>query len=880
MKRMIRRFLFTSIICLAAVILSVILIKDNRLYLQPLRKGCPGNSLMHVGMTSFSKEYVNLPAYFIPNRGRLNESIKFSLTGNGFANFFTQKGIYFCLSRKSLVERHPHIGSRKCNCRKSSNEMIQLVFEDYNPDTKIVPLDETEHKVSFITGNNPTKWYTDISTYGAILYKDVRKGIDIKFYGSDNKNLEYDIIIKPGTAPEGLRFSYRGIKDLRLTDEGDMEVVLSHGVIIQHKPRFYQEINRKRVAIKGGFNIQDSENVTVGGGKMKTNEKAFTYGFMVSSYDRGHPLIIDPIITYSTYIGGTNEDGALSIGLDQSGNVYIAGYTSSIDFPTTSPLQTSNGGQIDAFVTKLNATGTARVYSTYIGGEGDDVAWGIAIDGSGNAYVAGETSSTNLPVVSPIQTQNAGQKDAFILKINPSGSALVYSSYIGGEGDDVARGIAIDGSGNAYVAGETSSTNLPVVSPIQTQNAGQKDGFILKINPSGNALVYSTFLGGTGDDTAYGIAVDGSGRAYIAGATNSVDFPMVSPIQASNNGQLDAFVSKIASSGSSVIYSTYLGGTLNDTANGIAVDASGNTYIAGETQSHDFPTFNPFQAQNNTNSYYINLGPLDGFVTKINTLGSEFVYSTYIGGAQVDYANAITIDVAGNAYITGGTYSDNFPMVKPIYGIFRGGCCGLHDAFVTKLDGSGSSLVYSTYIGGGGNDDGNAIAVDNSGNAYVAGETQSTDFPLVNPIQGTMESDQSHAFVLKMDGSLVDLTPPIITKTDPTDRGSSCMNYISVTFSEEMDSSSINTDTFYVKRVTGTITYNNGTAKFTSTSDLIEGATYVATITTAVKDLAGNHMTKDYTWSFSHTSCWIVPRSPSLDMGKSGGGCFISSVAY
>ncbi|MEK9134291.1 MAG: SBBP repeat-containing protein, partial [Pseudomonadota bacterium] len=326
------------------------------------------------------------------------------------------------------------------------------------------------------------------------------------------------------------------------------------------------------------------------------------YGFKVGDYDRTKPLIIDPSLAYSTYLGGSLTDYGYGIAIDSSGNMYVSGITSSTDFPTASPIQGSNGGGLDIFVAKINAAGTSLIYSTYLGGSLNDSGCGnIAIDSSGNAYLTGYTYSTDFPTTaSPLQGSLAGNRDAFVTKIDASGSTLVYSTYLGGSGYDYPCGwsIAVDSSGNAYVVGETTSTNFPTVSPIQASNAGGYDAFVTKINASGSAFVYSTYLGGSGTDASWSIAVDSSGNAYIGGFTNSTNFPTVSPIQGSNAGFYDAFVAKINASGSALVYSTYLGGSVYDEGYGIAVDSSGNAYISGNTASTNFQTASPIQASN------------------------------------------------------------------------------------------------------------------------------------------------------------------------------------------------------------------------------------------------------------------------------------------
>ena len=443
--------------------------------------------------------------------------------------------------------------------------------------------------------------------------------------------------------------------------------------------------------------------------------------------------------------------------MDGIGNAYITGVTSSdVDFPITpGAYQTSFGACCGgvAFVTKINAAGNALVYSTYLGGERFDGGWAIAVDGFGNAYITGYTASSFFPTTpGAYRTSFGGQEDAFVTKINAAGNALVYSTYLGGSLTDRGRGIAVDGSGNAYIVGDTSG-NFPItLGAYQTSYGGSTDTFVTKIDSLGNALIYSTYLGGSGFDSSRYIAVDGSGNAYITGYTDSTNFPPegpipVGPIQGTNAGGNDAFVTKINAAGNGLVYSTYLGGSGNDASQGIAVDSAGNAYIVGSTFGN-FPT--------TPDAYQTSFGGvLDAFVTKIDSLGSALIYSTYLGGSNNDGGSGIAVDSAGNAYITGNTSSADFPTTPNAYQTSYGGST---DTFVTKIDASGSALIYSTYLGGSVYEFGGGIAVDSSRSAYIAGTTYSSNFPTVNPIQGTYAGGFGDAFLAKISGDLIDHT--------------------------------------------------------------------------------------------------------------------------
>ncbi len=601
--------------------------------------------------------------------------------------------------------------------------------------------------LNYFVGSDKSKWCSNIPTYGTVTYKDVYKNIDIKFYGN-NKNIEHDVIVRPGGDFSNVKFAYSGIKGLNVRDDGNLEVTLNHGTIIEERPVIYQEIKGERVAVEGAYKI------------LKATDGTFTYGFTVASYDKTKDLVIDPVLVYSTYLGGTYDDFGRAIAVDDTGAVYVTGFTPSTDFPLMNPIQGATAGNYSAFVTKINPAGTAIVYSTYLGGTGDDYGYGIAVDASGSTYVTGTTGSTDFPLMNPIQGVKVGtawMPSAFVTKIDSAGASIVYSTFLGGSLTDEGSGIAVDSSGAAYVSGYTNSTDFPVASPIQGVHGGSFwDAFVTKINPAGSAYVYSTYLGGSSYDEALGIAVDSFGAAYVTGWTDSADFPVMNPIQGTNGGGAwisDAFITKINPAGSAYVYSTYLGGSSYDEGHGIAVDSAGSAYVAGRTSSTDFPLATPIQAT------FAGIG--DAFVTKINPAGSAYTYSTYLGGTGYEQADGIAVDSSGTAYVTGWTASTDFPLVAPIQGFMGGGVESVADAFVTEINPAGSAYSFSTYLGGSTSaESGSAIAVDTAGAIYVTGYTSSTDFPLMNPIQGVKAGGAftNDAFITKIGAS-----SPVVT---------------------------------------------------------------------------------------------------------------------
>lgn len=741
--------------------------------------------------------YGKLPLYFTKNDGQMDKRVQFYEKGSGHSTFFTREGVYmsFLGETPRLSGEEPKVGWATPTATKSKvlssdqkstkptpqSETIKLIPLNANKTPEIFAEGLQEGKVNYFVGNDSKKWKTNIATYKAVVYKELYKDIDMKFYGN-NSQLEYDIVVKPGADPSKVKLSYEGIKGLKVTENGELEISLKEGKLLQKKPYVYQEIAGKRIEVEGRFKILYSP---------KISHSQFAYGFEVAPYNKSLPLIIDPVLVYSTYLGGSGYDPSSGVAIDIFGDVYITGYTTSIDFPVTGgAYQTALAGlrgrwdyHSDVFVTKLNANGTALIYSTYLGGSRSDQALGIAVDASGNAYLTGGTVSLDFPTTSgAFQATPSGPlgqdydgwygNDAFVTKLSVDGSALVYSTYLGGSNGDTCYAIAVDGAGNAYVTGSTSSRNFPMMQPFQATNrswTSYRDAFVSKLNSNGSALIYSTYLGGNREEAARGIAVDDFGSAYVMGYTSSGNFPTAKPIQATLKGGQDIFVTKFDVSGTTLVYSTYFGGSGAEgyggiTIGSIAVDKLGNAYVTGLTVSTDFPTVKAFQSTLG--------GHYDGFVTKFNADGSSVVYSTYLGGSSTDYCHGITVDATGNAYVAGTTGSPDFPTVQPLQAAGKGS----YDAFVSKFNIDGSALVYSTYLGGTGYEYiwGKSIAVDTYGNTYLTGLTSSIDFPTTEGAFQTVLAGASNAFIVKISDMAVLSVPSLLTASDtPCDNGGS-----------------------------------------------------------------------------------------------------------
>jgi hypothetical protein len=627
-------------------------------------------------------QYGKLPLSFEANQGQSDPQVKYLSRGAGYSLFLTANE---AVLRLSALSRQP-----------SASSVIRMRLNGANGSARVSGASPLPGKSNYFIGNDPKQWHTNVPQFAKVRYENVYPGVDLVYYGHQ-RELEYDFVLQPGASPQAIRLGIAGAKQLRL-EHGDLVLRSAGGDVHLRSPHIYQEANGVRQGVRGRYVITSKNEV----------------GFRVGAYDRRRALVIDPVLAYSTYLGGASYDVAYGIAVDSAGYAYVAGLTLSTDFPTVNPFQSKLRGNQNVFLTKFNPDGTALVYSTYLGGSSFDAADGIALDSAGNAYLTGFTSSTDFPTKNAIQPTFAGLSyDAFVTEINAEGNALVYSTYLGGSSSDEGYGIAVDSSGNAYITGFTASTDFPTTpGAFQTACGGNGDAFVSKISPNGTAFVYSTCLGGSSEDGGNDIAIDSAGNAYVTGYTASADFPTAHAIQPTYSGDEMAFVTKLNPTGAALVYSTYLGGSGGDTGYGIATDASGNAYIAGWTSSTDFPT-TPGAFQTACGG---GCKAHDAFVTKINDAGSAFVYSTYLGGSGDDIASRIAVDGAGDAYVTGSTTSSDFPLANAIQTTNR----VIPAPFVTKFNADGNGLVYSTYLGGGA--DGRGIAADAAGSAYVVGE--------------------------------------------------------------------------------------------------------------------------------------------------------------
>jgi len=675
--------------------------------------------------------YGRLPLRFERNLGQSDPRVRFIARGTRSTLFLTSFEAVLAMSA----------------ARTSREEVVRMQFAGADHPS-VEGARRLPGTVNSFLGRSRSRWHTRIPTFARVRYRHLWPGIGASFYGNGTR-FDYDFEIAAGADPSQIALRFVGAQRQQLNARGDLVLTLPGGRSVRVlAPVAYQLVGRSRDAVASRF--------------MRSGR---VIRLALGSYDHRRPLTVDPALVYATYLGGTGEDVGNAVAVDASDQAYVTGLTFSTDFPTSGPEQPANGGGQDVFVAKLNASGSSLSYCTYLGGSGDDDGHGIAVDSAGNAYVAGSTTSTNFPTRNPLQPASGGGEDAFVAKLSADGGSLVYSTYLGGSSNDLANAIAIDPTGEAYLSGPTVSTNFPTQNPLQPASAGGGDDFVAKLNAAGNALVYSTYLGGSGADQGNAIAVDGAGEAYLTGSTSSTNFPTQNPLQpTSGGGADDAFVAKLNAAGSALVYSSYLGGGGDDAGFGIAVDPLGDAYLTGSTTSTNFLTRGAQQPSCGD----LGCSQGDAFVTEIASTGAGVVYSTYLGGGGADQGNAIAVDAAGEAYVTGSTLSAEFPTRNPEQ-LIPGGS---GDAFVTKLAAGGAALIYSTYLGGSGRDIGFGVALGTAGDAFATGWTSSTNFPTRGAVQPSCGDSvlcgQGDTFVTRLPS---DVTPPSSTNTIPSCRG-------------------------------------------------------------------------------------------------------------
>lgn len=741
----------------------------------------------NVGRSSLAlpAAYGRIRLTFEANAGQTSGEVKFLTHGPGYTLFLTRAGAVMSFSGASRrLEVRMHLSGAK--------RSFALEGED-----------ELPGKINYIRGNNPSNWTTNVRGYGAVRYRGVYDGVDLLFRGN-NRRLEYDFVLAPGTDERQIALNIDGADSIRVSQDGDLLIRKGDRTIAFQRPIAYEPVAASSANPLRSAQLGTQYRVEAGY-VLRRNR----VGFWVARRNPHRMLVIDPALNYSTYVGGSGDDYGTNVAVDSSGNAYVAGYTSSVDFPSSvGAFQTGCGGgcvgTYDAYVLKLNATGTALLYSTYLGGSSSDYVYGLFVDSVGQAYLAGETSSVDFPVTTGVyQTTCAGgcaTADGFVAELNSSGSGLVYSTYIGGSGKDRVNAVVVDSAGNAYIAGNTQSTNFPITPGVfQTTCSCMRasDAFAAELNPSGSSLVYSSYLGGTLEDVGYAIAIDQAGDSFLTGYTRSLDFPVTAgAFQTALNAPVGAFVTKISPGGASMIYSTYLGGSNTDTkrvchacGTSILVDANGNALVAGLTLEKDFPTT---QGAYQTVLKGTTFGH-DAFLTNLNSSGTALLYSTFLGGQSDDGATAIAADSGGNIYVRGNTQSTDFPVTG---GAVQSTSGGGYDVFVAEFDPTLSKLLYSTYLGGSGNEFGLAsrnLALDKQSppSVYVTGYTNSTDFPITSGTYQATSHGGNDAFVTQLSaassGAAVQVSPASLAFGTQTIGRSSAGQSVTITNSGTVD---------------------------------------------------------------------------------------------
>ena len=670
---------------------------------------------IHAASTSGSPR---LPLSFMENLGQTDAKVRAIGDGPQFKAWFEENRII--------------LQQGKANAR------MEFVNAQRKP--AITMENPTGGKANYLRGSNASKWQTDVPIYNAVRYHQVWPGVDVTFRQNDSR-MEDEYIIAPGADISSIRLRFNGSVAVR--SDGSLVVRTASGEFRESPPEFFQ----------------DGESVT--GHFVKTRAGLITFS---AKYDHKRPLTIDPTILFSGFFGGSAEDDVTAVAVNSSFDTIAAGWSLSIDLPASAGARSFNGGGVDAFVAIFSPVGGQLLSCTYLGGTGDDRAFGVALDSSANIYVTGWSSSVNFPLVSPIQSHLSGARDAFIAKLNPTASSIVYSTYLGGTGVDYANAIAVDSLGEAVIVGDTTSTNLPVTAGVyQPHLAGGQDTFVARLNAAGSALSFLTYFGGNSTDHGAAIQIDPTGPIVIGGGTFSTNLPLLLPAQSHAGGGQDGFIAKFNSAATALVQSTYLGGSggspgLPEQVTSLVIGPSKNIIAAGITSSSNFPVTSAAVQPTYGG------GQTDGFITKLNATTGAIVVSTFLGGSLNDGINAMAEDQLGRLYVTGFTLSTDFPAVRPAQTASAGGTYGSMDAFVTTVNSGLNSITFSTYLGGSGSDSANAIAVDSMTSIVVGGQTGSLDFPVSGSL-GPTTNEFLSSFITKFaaDWILEVVTSPAIT---------------------------------------------------------------------------------------------------------------------
>jgi Beta-propeller repeat len=648
-----------------------------------------------------------MPFSFVENHGQADPRVRAVGSGPSFKAWFQDDGVLL----------------------QQGASTVHLSFAGALPRPAVTLANPSGAHANFLRGNDPTLWHTDLPMFKAVHYADVWPGVAMLFR-EDQSRLEVEYDVAAGADINEIRLRFNG--DATVQSDGSLLVRSATGEFREQKPTFYQETSSSRTIVSGAY--------------VRTADGFVTFR---ADYDHSRALVIDPTVQFSGFFGGTGQDNITAVAVNSTFNVIVAGWTTAVDLPTSSGAHPTNSGGVDAFVANFSPVNGQLVWCTYLGGSGDDRAFGVATDAANNTYVTGWTSSQNFPVTGGVQSHLNGTRDAFVTKLNPAGGAIVYSTFLGGSGVDYANAIAVDALGEAVIVGDTTSTNLPVTSGVfQRTLAGGQDAFIARLSANGAALSFLTYFGGNSTDHGAAIQIDSAGPIVIGGSTNSTNFPVLLPLQAHSGGGQDGFVAKFNATATALVFSTYLGGSSGfsgqpEEVNAVVIGPSKNIIAGGITSSSNFPvTAGVFQTAYGG-------GQTDGFLTKINGTTGALQASTFVGSTMNDGINAMAGDQLGRVYVTGFTIATDYPVLHPTQAASGGGSAGSMDAFVSVFNSGLTALQYSTYLGGSGSDSANAIAVDAMTSIVVGGETGSPDFPVAGAVGSNM-TESLTSFVTKL----------------------------------------------------------------------------------------------------------------------------------
>ena len=708
--------------------------------------------------------YGKLPLQFEANQGQTDPRVKFLAHGPGYTVFLTSGQMVLSL-RPSAVAPNPPENSASV-VPKSADKVIEFDLVGANPNPAVAGENLQPGKANFFVGKDPQKWQTNVPIYRQVRYTNIYPGIDLVYYGNQSR-VEHDFVIAPGADPRQIQMDIKGVDRLSLDRNGDLVLHKGSDEVRLQAPILYQEFHGLRVPVAGTYSLQNASHIS----------------FTLGQYDKTMPLVIDPVLVYGTFLGGLADDQAVGISVDSAGSAYVVGSTQSTNFPLAS-LNGPPPSGTNVFVAKLDVSGSSLVYADYIGGSSDDYPSAMVMDGSNRVFITGYTYSGDYPTVNPYQANFAGALDGFVTEVASDGASLLYSSYLGGSDYDFPSGVALDPTGDIFIAGSTYSQDFPVanafqstVSPNQNGYFGQY-GFLTELTPDGSTLVYSTYFAGSQNivqscngqpcwpapqSAISGVAVDGAGNAYVAGDTNTYDFPIIEgAYQTSNTTTYDqqvGFVSKFDSSGN-LAYSTYFEAVPENNSyffiSAIAVDQAGSAYISGASYSSGaLPLTTPNLCDPAISGCSI------GFITKFDPTGASLVYSTYLAANIDAYPQSVRVDSSGDAYVlsqSGG--GDPSQLVNPIE-VFT----SQEDVLVQEIDPTGGTQLFSTFLGGYGDEFPSGIALDSAAAIYVTGSTNSTDYPITAAaLQNTLGGNYD-AFVIKIGTAVapaVSISPSLV----------------------------------------------------------------------------------------------------------------------